>query len=306
MNNSSIFYYNRHTQTKEEEKIYGDGAIRFFYESNLGQMLNPFLASSFVSQAYGLFQDATWSRFKVPNFVKKFEIPVADYQKGTIHSEAFEKSFKSFNEFFIRKFKDGKRNFVQENSIMPAFCEARYYGYKENNENVSLPVKGQFIKPNDLLMNTNWGSVFQGGPVLIARLCPVDYHRYHYPDNGKTLDSYTCSGELHSVNPLALKVRNDIMIKNERRVAILETENFKKLAYIEVGATCVGKIVQSYDESKPFKRGDEKGYFLFGGSTVILLGEPGSWHPSGDILTNTNQGLETLVRLGEEIAILTK
>lgn len=306
MNNSSIYYFNRSTNAQEEEKIYGDGAIRFFYESEIGKKLGPILASRFISKAYGVFQDTALSGMKVPKFVNKFNIPIDDYVKGTIKSQSFENSFKSFNEFFIRQFQEGKRKFIIESEKMPAFCEARYFGYKNNTADITLPVKGHFLKPSDLLLNSKWGKSFENGPILVARLCPVDYHRYHYPDNGQTLESYNCQGDLHSVNPLALKVRSDIMIKNERRVAILETKNFKKLAYIEVGATCVGKIVQSHDERKAFQRGDEKGYFLFGGSTVILLGEPGSWHPSEDIMTNTNRGIETLVQLGEEIAIQTK
>ena len=107
--------------------------------------------------------------------------------------------------------------------------------------------------------------------------------------------------DLQSENPLALLHRKDIFVKNERRVSILETENFGKIAYIEVGATCVGKIIQSFDESKPFKRGDEKGYFLFGGSTVIVLGEAGKWSPSSDILLNTKKGIETYIHLGDEV-----
>ena len=91
---------------------------------------------------------------------------------------------------------------------------------------------------------------------------------------------------------------------NERRASILETEKFGKLAYIEVGAAMVGKIIQSHDEATPHSKGDEKGYFLFGGSTVILLGEKGKWSPSEDILANTEVGLETYLHLGEEVALL--
>ena len=144
---------------------------------------------------------------------------------------------------------------------------------------------------------------FDGGAFLIARLCPVDYHRYHYPDNGKTIKAFQIKGNYHSVNPLALKYRPDIFMKNERRVSILETENFGKLAYIEVGATCVGKIVQSFDESLPFKRGDEKGYFLFGGSTVIVYGQKGRWVPSPDIIKNTELGIETYIHLGDTVGV---
>ncbi len=129
----------------------------------------------------------------------------------------------------------------------------------------------------------------------------MDYHRFHYPDGGYTLDAFPVHGKLHSVNPIALKKRGSIFLENERRVSILETKSFGKLAYIEVGATMVGKIVQTHT-GKSFQRGAEKGYFLFGGSTVIVIGEAGKWIPDQDLLENTSNNLETYIKLGSPIA----
>ncbi len=185
---------------------------------------------------------------------------------------------------------------------MPAFCEARYLGYKEMNDDVKIPVKGHFLTSSELLQDSKWAKTFEGGPLMIARLCPVDYHRFHFPDDGKILSAYPIAGRFHSVNPIALKEKPDIFITNERFVTILETENFGKLAYIEVGATCVGKIVQSRPLHGDFKRGEEKGYFLFGGSTVVLLGEKGKWSPSELMLEKTNAGMEVYHQLGSSLA----
>lgn len=138
--------------------------------------------------------------------------------------------------------------------------------------------------------------------MLLARLCPVDYHRFHFPDGGRVRESYHVSGRLHSVNPAALKYRGDIFATNERQVSLFESLHFGRLALIEVGALCVGKIVQTYEGSEAVRRGQEKGYFLFGGSTVIVLGEKGAWSPDADILEKTEQGLETWVKLGEGLA----
>jgi phosphatidylserine decarboxylase len=187
---------------------------------------------------------------------------------------------------------------------MPAPCEARYFGYEAIDETVSVPVKGKFLRADALLGDIDKAAPFIGGPLVIARLCPVDYHRYHYPESGKTIEAYPVHGEFHSVNPVALKNKPDIFIENERRVAILETKNFGKIAYIEVGAAMVGKIIQSHDETKSFRRGQEKGYFLFGGSTVIILGEKGRWTPSKDMIENTLKGMETYIQLGDEIGIV--
>lgn len=296
-----INIHNRYTNKIELEKIYGDGFVRFAYDSYIGKLLGKIISSRTLSKLYGLTQDTDYSGKKTEKFIQDFSIKKEDYEKGSFQEEKMEKSYKTFNEFFIRKFKKGLRPFVNENTKLAAFSEARYFGHAAITDDLKVPVKGNLIKALDLIGDQDLAKDFAGGPFLIARLCPVDYHRYHYPDSGKTIKSFTIKGEFHSVNPLALKFKQDILIKNERRVSILETDNFGKLAYIEVGATCVGKIIQSFDEEKSFERGDEKGYFLFGGSTVIVYGEPGKWTPSADILENTAQGIETYIHLGDGV-----
>ncbi|NND82898.1 MAG: phosphatidylserine decarboxylase [Gammaproteobacteria bacterium] len=302
--NKPITYFNRYTQREETELVYGDGAIKFIYDNPMGRMLAPLAASKPVSQLYGCYQDWSVSGNKVAPFVEKFDIDLSMYKAGSVESESKENSYKNFNEFFIREFEDGQRPFVDAANKMPAFSEARYFGHQAVSGEVKVPVKGEHLSAKDLLGGSRWSDTFTGGPLLIARLCPVDYHRYHYPLDGETLDSFPIPGRYHSVNPLALKSKPDIFIVNERRASILETQHFGKLVYIEVGAAMVGKIVQSHNESTPHKQGDEKGYFLFGGSTVILLGEPGKWRPSQDILKYTQAGIETYLHLGDAVAEL--
>ena len=297
-----IQIFNRHENKMDIEKVYGDGMVKFAYANPIGRLLGPVIASKMLSQLYGKSQDSLKSAKKVAPFLKNFNIQIDQYQKGSFKENPIETSYRSFNEFFIREFQEGERTFTLKDGEMGAFAEARYFGHESMSDELNIPVKGSMLRAVDLIGDPELAKEFIGGPLMIARLCPVDYHRYHYPDHGKTLKAFTVPGDLHSVNPLALKYREDIFIKNERRVSILETEHFGKLAYIEVGATCVGKIVQSFDESKPFKKGDEKGYFLFGGSTVVLCGEKGKWAPSDDILKNTEAGIETYIQLGDAVA----
>jgi len=301
-----IQVFNRRENRMDIEKVYGDGMVKFAYGNPIGRLLGPVIASKIFSQFYGKLQDSPKSAKKVPPFLKNFDIQIEQYQKGSFAENPIETSYKSFNEFFIRQFKDGQRSFTQNDNDMGAFAEARYFGHQSMTDDLKIPVKGSMLRAVDLIGDAELAKDFIGGPLMIARLCPVDYHRYHYPDGGKTLQAFTIPGDLHSVNPLALKYRQDIFIKNERRVSILETEHFGKLAYIEVGATCVGKIVQSFDDSKAFKKGDEKGYFLFGGSTVVLCGEKGKWAPSEDMLSNTKKGIETYIQLGDVVAKASK
>ena len=207
--------------------------------------------------------------------------------------------YSSFNHFFIRRFQHGRRPFVDGNNLA-AFAEGRYIGHDRVDDSLVLPVKGTNLNPTKLLGRTKWEATFRDGPLLIARLCPVDYHRFHFPDDGQLVDHYTVAGRLHSVNPWALEKKSDIFFTNERHISILETRHFGKLASIEIGALCVGHIVQSAP-SNEFKRGEEKGYFLFGASSIILLGEKGKWYPSEDITQHTERSMETYIRLGDRV-----
>jgi phosphatidylserine decarboxylase len=297
-----IKFFNRVTGKMDHEIVYGDKFIEWLYESNSGKALTPLICKAPLSKLYGTLQDLSLSQRKVGPFIKKFQIKMEDYIPEDGRTE--KAPYSTFNQFFIRRFRPGKRPIVENPSEMSAFSEARYFGYESVHDDESVPVKGHNLKPKALIANSKWEKTFEDGPLLLARLCPVDYHRYHYPDDGFIVDNYRVNGLYHSVNPLALKSKEDILITNERHVTIIDTINFGKLAYIEVGAICVGKIVQSLplDKGRSFGRGEEKGYFLFGGSTVIVIGEKGKWKPSADILDNTKKGFETYLHLGMTVA----
>jgi len=288
-----IQYWNRYTQTVETEKVYGESAMRFLYENPVGAWLTDRVVSSpWISAIYGLAQDTALSSKKITKFIQDFEIKMEEFETP---------SFRSFNDFFIRKFKSGVRPFTTEGEGLPAPCEARYLAFEKIDSSVKFPVKAEALNLSKLLGGKDKAEPFLGGALWIARLCPTDYHRYHYPDDGVTRKSRTIAGLYHSVNPVALKKQPEIFVTNERRVSILETKNYGKMAFVEVGALMVGKIVQTHAEHLPFYRGDEKGYFLFGGSTVILAAEPGRVKPSADLLEKTKQKQETFVRLGDVI-----
>ncbi len=297
-----IRFFNSVTKAVESEKVYGDKMVEWLYQSESGKALSSVVCKAPFSKLYGSFQDSPLSKKKITPFIANFNIAMDDYLPEEGRNS--KSPYSSFNQFFIRRFKEGKRQFVASAQEMPAFSEARYFGYSSVHDDEKVPVKGVYLKPKALLANPAWEETFHDGPLLLARLCPVDYHRFHYPDDGVILDDYRISGMLHSVNPLALKAKQDILITNERHVTILDTKNFGKLAYIEVGAVCVGKIVQSKPlvKGQSFKRGDEKGYFLFGGSTVIVIGEKGKWTPAQDILDYTKKGMETYTHLGVSVA----
>lgn len=295
-----IQYFNRHSDLIETEKVYGEGAIRWLYDSKGGRCLTRALVKAPVSVVYGMLQSLPISRHKIAPFINDFQINMDEFLPEEGQDEY--SPYSSFNSFFIRKFKNGQRNFVQEKGQLAAFAEGRYFGFDRILEGQTIPVKGRDLSAQALLKDEKWNGIFKDGPLLISRLCPVDYHRFHFPDNGKVIDYYRIDGTYHSVNPLALDKKSSIFCDNIREISILETENFGLLAYIEVGAMMVGRIVQSSSMTH-FSKGDEKGYFLFGGSTVIVLGEKGRWRPSADVLLNTSKGLETYIQLGSEVGV---
>ena len=292
-----IHYYNRYTERIQKEHVYGEKAIQWMYQSFWGRICGHLLTIRPFSIIYGLLQSLPSSKKKIQPFVEKFHIPLQDYlpQEGRDQSDPYS----SFNHFFIRRFRPEKRVFVQS-PYLAAFSEGRYFGHECLDYRMTVPVKGECLSIEDLLKKEKWSKIFQRGPILISRLCPTDYHRFHFPDKGRLLDHYPICGKLHSVNPMALREYASILSTNRRSISILETDNFGKLAYIEVGAICVGNIIQTHKQ-RFFERGDEKGYFLFGGSTVILIGQKGKWRPCNDILQQTKMGRETYIHLGDSV-----
>lgn len=296
-NNHEIIFHNRQTGKLEKENVYGGSFVKLLYANKAGLKLERILAQKWVSSLYGHFQSSSLSKHKIEKFIADYAINMDEFEgRG---------KYQSFNDFFVRTFRPGARPFVPEQNVLPAFAEARYLGFEAITSEQVFPVKGNELSAEVLLAHQELAQDFMGGPLLIARLCPVDYHRFHFPDDGELLKFYEVSGALHSVNPLALKSVSGIFCGNERHVSILQTKNFGKIAYIEVGAMCVGKIVQTHPafsgKNKSFKRGEEKGMFLFGGSTVVVLGEKGKWSVSPDILENTSNRREVYVKLGEEL-----
>ena len=245
----------------------------------------------------GHYQDSKKSLKGLPQFIAQYEINMADYAV---------ESYRSFNEFFIRKFKPGVREFNPAAQVFCAGAEARYLAVENISEDTRFPVKGIQIKLSELLGGKELAQEFIGGTLLIARLCPVDYHRFHFPVAGELISARTIHGSYHSVNPVALEIDPEILFKNERQVAILQNSVFGKVAMIEVGALGVGKIVQTAYGENPsfpvkFDKGQEKGYFLFGGSTVIWILPPGMLQLDADVVQNSAQGIEIWVPLGDRL-----
>jgi phosphatidylserine decarboxylase len=264
------------------------------YESKPRRSIAQWISSSpTIDWLVAAYQNTRWSARKIEPFVRKHRIDMLEFEPGP---------YRTYSDFFERKFRPGKRPFPEERGTMGAFAEARYFAWEKLDLEMQFPIKGQSLRPELLLDDRKLAQQFQGGPVMLARLAPVDYHHLHYVDAGMTKRVNRLGRRLWTVNPNALRHQPDIPFQNERSIQVLETENFGCITLVEIGALSVGRIVQEHDTNKPFKRGDRKAVFRFGGSAVVMFGEEGRWTPAEDLLRTTAEGLETFVRLGEPVA----
>lgn len=286
--------FDRKSSSLAKERVYGGWAVGLVYANRFLARLFPRRVQHGLSWIYGWLQRTPLSRFKVGRFVRRYAINLQEFEILS--------PFRSFDAFFTRRFRKNARSFPTQLGELGAFAEGRYLALARTEPTTTLPIKGASLQIVGLLgsLAEKFSSKFVGGPVLIARLAPVDYHRFHFPDGGKIVAQSHEKGPLHSVNPIALRTKGDILFTNDREVTILESVHFGLLAMIEVGALMVGTIEQTF-RGYSFERGQEKGVFHFGGSTVILLGQPGTWAPSADLLQRSERGIETLVRLGDTV-----
>jgi phosphatidylserine decarboxylase len=264
------------------------------YDSRPRRSLTQWLESRrFYDWLIAAYQGSSRSAREIEPFITKHKIDMSEF-KPII--------YRSFADFFGREFRPGVRTFPDAPDEMGAFAEARYFAWPEVAPDQTFPVKGRSLSAEHVLGNADRARPYRGGPVILARLSPMDYHHVHYFDAGNTVEHESLGGTLWTVNWHALLNKDDILFQNHRYVSVLDTDNFGRTGFVEVGAMSVGRIVQVHRPEERFARGDEKSIFKFGGSAIVVFGKPGAWLPSDDIVANTRKGIETLVRLGETIA----
>ncbi len=267
----------------------GAGAIRFTYGTVPGRLLaKGILCRKFVSNAYAAWQKSRLSRSKVQRFIEQYHIDVSDCTAT---------EFSCFNDFFTRQ----RRNYVNltaENEL-PAIADSKLLALPIGEDAV-FTIKDVPYTTAQLLENEALAREFTGGTCLIFRLAPEDYHRYVYPDGGTQDATVHIPGVLHTVNPIAADMA--VYRRNTRAYTVLHTAHFGTMVQMEVGALLVGKIVNHSEQPGAIEKLGEKGYFAYGGSTVILLAKRGALTVDADILEHSARGIETRVRLGERVA----
>ncbi|MEO5716826.1 MAG: phosphatidylserine decarboxylase [Luteolibacter sp.] len=291
----AIRYFNRHSGSIETEQVYGEGFLRWSYGNPLGKIsLEAFVKRSFFSKWYGRRMSSPESASRVAPFIAQYGLDPADFAERP-------ESYRSFNEFFFRKLKPDARpiDADEANVVFPA--DGRHLGFQNASEIEGVFVKGQKFDLPALLGDAKLAENYADGPLILSRLCPVDYHRFHFPVAGVPGQTRLIEGPLFSVNPIALRQRLAYLWTNKRTVTKLRTERFGTVICMEIGATCVGTIQQTYAPGRPVEKGEEKGFFAFGGSSTITLFEAGTIRLDADLLENSAKQIELYARIGSRM-----
>ena len=291
--NTPIIVMDRETGEPFEETVLGEKWIRWAYQDSKSRLLERILfRSSCVSKLMGKWYDSSFSKSKIGAVIKELAIDVDEFAQP-------KESYGSFNEFFTRQLKPETRPFSTDPEKLVSPADGRVLVFPTLAEDTFAPVKGRAFGIRRML--PGHADRFTNGALAIVRLCPADYHRYHFPCAGDITEYRSIAGTLHSVNPIALANGPDVFGDNKRSYTLIETEHAGILCFMEIGAFGVGGIVNTR-RSGHVEKMDEKGYFKFGGSTVILIFEPGRIRFSEDLVKNSDVGRETLVKVGQTIA----
>ena len=295
VNMDDIVYYDRYRNETCVEKVYGDKALRWTYGTLGGRVsLNVMVKRAIFSRWYGWKMDRPNTREKIPPFIENYGLDETEFLREV-------DDFANFNEFFFRKLKPEARPIDPDPSSIVFPADGRHLCVPDLSRCEGLFVKGQMFDLDTLIEDPRLADQYARGSLLLSRLCPVDYHRFHFPAAGVPSATRLINGPLYSVNPIALCQNIHILTMNKRGVTELEAETFGKVLVMEIGATCVGSICQTYSERSMIAKGDEKGYFRFGGSSTITIFEPGRIQFDQDLVENSKQYRELYARVGDHM-----
>jgi phosphatidylserine decarboxylase len=297
-----IRFYNRYKHSIETEQVYGESWLRFTYENPFGRLLLWFFVKrALFSKYFGWRMGRPYSAFKVLPFIVKYDLNIDEFAKTPYE-------YKTFNEFFSRALKKSARPIVGGDRVAVFPADGRHLVFP----NVDLAA-GFYVKGAKFTLSELFGEVdlqlekqvltakYAGGAMVISRLCPVDYHRFHFPCAGTPGKPRLINGPLYSVSPIALRRNVSYLVQNKRVLTELESPVFGSLACFEVGATNVGTIAHTFVPDRAVVKGEEKGLFKFGGSCAITLFRAGRFRFDPDLVAQSHECVETYARMGDRM-----
>jgi phosphatidylserine decarboxylase len=284
--------YDRENRKMTEVEQYRADTLHFLYDTRIGRiLLASYFSLPFYSKLHARSLNTRRSVKMIDPFIKRYDIRMADFEQ---------REFSSFNDFFTRKARPEARPVDMSKEALIAVADAKLAAYPIQDA-LCVRVKNSVYTVNELTRDREMAERFLGGYCLVFRLSVDDCHRYLFPDDGSTLKSNQIRGRLHTVSPISDR-RHRVFVENQRVVSRLSLSNLGEAVQIEVGAIQVGKIHNHMIDT--FRKGEEKGYFSFGGSTVILLLEKDKVRIDADILAASKSAIETQVRMGEKIGVI--
>ncbi len=304
-----IRYFHRAKRVVETETVYGEKWLRWTYGGSVGRLsLELLVKRAWLSRYYGWRMSMADSTRRILPFIIEYGLDVDEFAKSPF-------VFKSFNEFFYRGLKEGARPIAaaadERVAVLPA--DGRHLAFQNVDGAAGFYAKGQRFDLASFLGEAHLpeekrvlSREFAGGSLLISRLCPVDYHRFHFPVSGTPADARLINGWLYSVSPIALRRNLAYLWENKRMVTLVDSPAFGRVAVCEIGATMVGTIFQSYVPGRTVAKGAEKGLFRFGGSCVVTIFQPGRITFDRDLVEQSANQLEVYARMGERLGVATR
>lgn len=294
MSDQPTRFYNRDTRQLETEQIYGERYLRWIYENPVGKLaLNLLVRRALFSKIMGWQMSTARSARKILPFIIRYNIDADEFAKNPL-------LYKNFNAFFARALKPEARPVAEPGNeklaVLPA--DGRHLVFQDLSATTGFYVKNARFNIAELLGDPALAARYENGSMLISRLCPTDYHRYHFPVAGTPGETRLINGSLYSVHPIALRKNIRYLVQNKRTLTLHQTDLFGQVAILEIGATSVGSIRQLFPENHPVRKGDLKGLFAFGGSCTITLFEKNRIRFCDDLLAQSACQMETYAKMG--------
>lgn len=296
----TIIYRDRLTGKEEREKVYGSSILKLLYGDSYESYFvgKPFLyllaKYPLFSALIGLWQRCPLTKANIRPFIEKYHVDSSEFEKPV-------DAFTCFDDFFVRKLKLAARPIAPGNDVAIIPADGRYLFYPNISQAEGFAVKGKKFDLASLLQDRNLAERYAQGTMVIARLCPSDYHRFHFPCDCIPEAPQLINGWLYSVNPIAIKKNIQIFTQNKRVRCELATEAFGKVQFIAIGATAVGSIHETFTPGKPYPKGSEKGFFSFGASSLIILFEPGRIKLDNDLVALSQDYTEVRCLMGQSL-----
>jgi len=293
-----ILFHDRYENRLRSEAIFGEKPLRWAYETALGRLcLEGVIKRRWFSRLYGRWADTRHSAREIAPFLARFGVDPDEFLDSP-------ESFRSFNEFFSRRLRPEARPLAPGPDTVVFPANGRHLLVPDLSRHSTIYAKDRCFDLSTFLGDAALAEQFAGGSAILSRLCPTDYHRFHFPLDGQCGLPRLINGSLYSVNPIALARSLRFLHENKRRVTEIQNPRIGKYLFLEIGATNVGSIVDTAAVG-PVLRGEEKGYFRFGGSMVATLFLPGTLHPAEDLAGQSADGIELYARMGDRMGTIT-